>query len=105
MKIAATAGRLAAGILLGLSFAAPALAENAPVESYTQIKNAGFEVKSVTLVPSDQVDIALDSKGNDPAVIVTLQKARQTAVCYFGMASWINLTTNAMGDENACAIY
>ena len=98
-------GRISAALLTVLAFTAPALADNAPVRSYESIKNAGFEVKSVTLVPSGEVDVALDSKDNKAAVIVTLQKGTQTVVCYFSMAGWINLTTETVTDASACAIY
>jgi hypothetical protein len=36
--------------------------------------------------------------------VVTLQKDKSVAVCYFGAATWINLSAAALDDARRCEV-
>ena len=75
--------------------AADALAQEQ--QSFKSIIGRGFEIKSVTFVRGESTE-------NREVFLVTLQKEKSVAVCYFAAASWINLSGVALEDSKRCDI-
>ena len=54
-------------------------------QSFKTILGKGYEIKSVTFARGDATD-------NREIFVVTLQKEKSIAVCYFAAPNWINLS-------------
>ena len=57
-------------------------------QSFKTIIGKGYEIKSVTFARGEATE-------NREIFVVTLQKEKSVAVCYFAAANWINLSPNA----------
>ncbi len=66
-------------------------------QSFKTIMGKGFEIKSVTFARGDSTD-------NREIFVVTLQKEKSVAVCYFAAANWINLSTGTLEDSKRCDV-
>jgi hypothetical protein len=66
-------------------------------QSFKTLLGKGFEIKGVTFAHGDSTD-------NRDAFLVTLQKDKSVAVCYFASANWINLTGASLDDARRCEV-
>ena len=81
--------------LLWLAGAPAALAQDQ--QSFKAIMGKGYEIKGVTFAKGDATE-------NREVFIVTLQKEKSVAVCYFAAASWIGLSNPALDDGKRCDV-
>jgi hypothetical protein len=66
-------------------------------QSFKALVGKGYEIKSVTFAHGESTD-------NRDAVLVTLQKDKSIAVCFFAAVSWINLSNNTLEDGKRCDV-
>lgn len=66
-------------------------------QSFKTIIGKGYEIKAVTFARGD----ATDSR---EVFLVTLQKDKSVAVCYFAAANWINLSPASLDDSKRCDV-
>ena len=66
-------------------------------QSFKTIIGKGYEIKSVTFARGEATD-------NREIFVVTLQKDKSVAVCYFAAANWINLSPAALEDSKRCDV-
>jgi hypothetical protein len=81
--------------LLGTALASAAMAQDQ--QSFKTILGKGYEIKSVTFARGEATD-------NREIFVVTLQKEKSVAVCYFAAANWINLSPAALEDSKRCDV-
>jgi hypothetical protein len=86
---------LLAIVLLAIVLAPPALAQEQ--QSFRTIMGKGYEIKTVTFARGEATD-------NREIFVVTLQKEKSVAVCYFAAANWINLTPTSLDDSKRCDV-
>jgi hypothetical protein len=85
---------VALGVVL-LAFAAPADAQEQ--QSFKTIVGKGYDIKTVTFAKGESTD-------NREIFVVTLQKEKSVAVCYFAAANWINLSAGTLEDSKRCDV-
>ena len=85
---------VALGVVL-LAFVAPADAQEQ--QSFKTIVGRGYDIKTVTFAKGESTD-------NREIFVVTLQKEKSVAVCYFAAASWISLSAAALDDGKRCDV-
>jgi hypothetical protein len=73
----------------------PALAQEQ--QSFKTIMGKGYEIKTVTFARGEATD-------NREIFVVTLQREKSVAVCYFAAASWINLSPASLEDSKRCDV-
>ena len=73
----------------------PAVAPAQETQSFKSIIGKGFEIKSTTFVKGETTE-------NREVFVVTLQREKSVAVCYFAATSWINLSPQALDDPKRC---
>ena len=86
--------------LAGLAVAVLALAGSANAQeqqSFRTLLGKGYEIKSVTFARGESTD-------NRESFVVTLQKEKSVAVCYFAAANWINLSAGTLDDARRCDV-
>lgn len=66
-------------------------------QSFRTIMGKGYEIKSVAFARGEATD-------NREIFVVTLQKDKSVAVCYFAAANWINLSPAALEDSKRCDV-
>ena len=66
-------------------------------QSFRTIMGKGYEIKSVTFARGDATE-------NREIFLVTLQKDKSVAVCYFAAANWINLSPATLDDSKRCDV-
>jgi len=66
-------------------------------QSFRTVMGKGYEIKSVTFARGDTTD-------NREIFLVTLQKDKSVAVCYFAAANWINLSPATLEDSKRCDV-
>jgi hypothetical protein len=66
-------------------------------QSLKAIVGKGYEIKSVTFAKGEVTE-------NREVFVVTLQKDKSVAVCYFAAATWVNLSPAAMDDSKRCDV-
>jgi hypothetical protein len=66
-------------------------------QSFKTLLGKGYEIKSVTFARGDATD-------NKEAVVITLQKEKSVAVCFYAAANWINLSTPQLDDAKRCDV-
>ena len=66
-------------------------------QSFKTIIGKGYEIKSVTFAKGESTD-------NREILLVTLQKEKSVAVCYFAAANWINLSAGTLDDARRCEV-
>jgi hypothetical protein len=92
--------RFVAGVAVFIAVCSAALPLDAWAQEQQAFKNLigrGFEIKSVTFVRGDATE------GRETFVI-TLQRDKSVAVCYFAATSWINLSIPAIEDVRRCDV-
>jgi hypothetical protein len=88
----------AAAIALGtILLAQPGDATAQEQQTFKSIIGRGFEIKSVTFTRGDWSE-------NREVAVVTLQREKSVAVCYFAATSWINLSNTALEDPKRCDV-
>ena len=66
-------------------------------QPFKSLMDRGFEIKSVTFVKGE-------ATSDRETFVVTLQREKSVAVCYFAATSWINLSNTALGDTKRCDV-
>ena len=66
-------------------------------QSFKTLVGKGFEIKSVTFARGESTD-------NRDSFLVTLQKDKSVAVCYFAAVNWINLNNATLEDARRCDV-
>lgn len=66
-------------------------------QAFKSLIGRGFEIKSVTFAKGE-------ATGDRETFVVTLQREKSVAVCYFAATSWINLSNNALEDGKRCDV-
>jgi hypothetical protein len=66
-------------------------------QSFKTVIGKGYEIKNVTFARGEATD-------NREIFVVTLQKDKSVAVCYFAAANWINLGPAALEDSKRCDV-
>ena len=90
-----TAGLLALMIASIAAWPDTALAQEQ--QAFKTLLGRGFEIKSVTFAKGE-------ATGDRETFVVTLQREKSVAVCYFAATSWINLSNNALEDPKRCDV-
>jgi hypothetical protein len=81
--------------LLGLVLASQARAQEQ--SSFKTLMGRGYEIKSVTFVRGEATE-------NRETFLVTMQKEKSVAVCYFAAPNWISLTPASLDDAKRCDV-
>jgi hypothetical protein len=87
---------LAATLFSLLALAAPVHAQEQQ-QSFKTIISKGYDIKAVTFARGESTD-------NREIFVVTLQKEKSVAVCYFAAANWINLSSGTLEDSKRCDV-
>ncbi len=66
-------------------------------QSFKSLMGRGFEIRSVTFAKGE-------ATSDREVFVVTLQREKSVAVCYFAATSWINLSGNALDDPKRCDV-
>jgi hypothetical protein len=66
-------------------------------QSFKTIVGKGYDIKAVTFAKGEATE-------NREIFVVTLQKEKSVAVCYFAAANWINLSTATLEDAKRCDV-
>ena len=66
-------------------------------QSFKSLIGRGFEIKSVTFARGESTD-------NRDSFLVTLQKDKSIAVCYFAAVNWINMNNATLEDGRRCDV-
>jgi hypothetical protein len=66
-------------------------------QAFKALIGRGFEIKTVTFAKGE-------ATGDRETFVVTLQREKSVAVCYFAATSWINLSNNALDDPRRCDV-
>jgi hypothetical protein len=82
-------------VLACLCLAQPALGQEQ--QSFRSLMGRGFDIKGVTFARGESTE-------NRDTFIVTLQKDKSVAVCYFSANAWINLTAFVLDDPKRCEV-
>jgi hypothetical protein len=80
---------------VSLAWASAGLAQDQ--QSFKILFGKGYEIKSVTFARGESTD-------NREVFIVTLQKEKSVAVCYFAALNWINLSNAQLEDSKRCDV-
>jgi len=86
--------------LYAIAVALPAFAGAAAAQeqqSFKTVIGKGYEIKSVTFARGESTD-------NREIFVVTLQKEKSVAVCYFAAPNWINLSPATLDDSKRCDV-
>ena len=66
-------------------------------QAFKALIGRDFEIKTVTFAKGE-------ATGDRETFVVTLQREKSVAVCYFAATSWINLSNNALDDPRRCDV-
>jgi hypothetical protein len=78
-----------------LAFAASAKAQDQ--QSFKTIIGKGYDIKGITFAKGDSTE-------NREIFVITLQKEKSVAVCYFAAPNWINLSSGSLEDPKRCDV-
>ena len=92
-----TSAAALAALTVALTAVQPDRASAQEQTPFKSLLGRGFEVKSVTFVKGE-------ATGDRETFVVTLQREKSIAVCYFAATSWINLSNNALEDPKRCEV-
>jgi len=87
---------LVALAVASLAAAAPAAAQEQQ-QSFKSLMGKGYEIKTTTFVKGEATQ-------NREAFVVTLQKEKSVAVCWFPAPNWINLSNTALENGRSCDV-
>ena len=86
---------LVALAVASLAFAATAGAQEQ--QSFKSLMGKGYEIKATTFVKGEATQ-------NREAFVVTLQKEKSVAVCFFAASTWISLSNTVLDDARRCDV-
>jgi hypothetical protein len=66
-------------------------------QSFKTVIGKGYDIKSVIFAKGEATD-------NREAFVVTLQKEKSVAVCFFAAPTWISMTPQALDDGKRCDV-
>ena len=66
-------------------------------QSFKTIIGKGYEIKSVTFARGEATE-------NREIFVITLQREKSVAVCYFAAVNWINLSNASLEDSKRCDV-
>jgi hypothetical protein len=66
-------------------------------QSFKTILGKGYEIRAVTFARGESTE-------NREVFLITLQKEKSVAVCYFAAPNWINLAPNTLDDPKRCDV-
>jgi len=78
-----------------IAFAAGASAQEQ--QSFKALMGKGYDIKSVTFAKGEATE-------NREVFLVTLQKEKSVAVCYFAAPNWISLSNPTLDDARRCDV-
>ena len=84
---------ISAAVVLALAARANAQEQ----QSFKTILGKGYEIKSVTFAKGEATE-------NREIFLVTLQKEKSVAVCYFAAPNWISLSNTTLEDSRRCDV-
>ena len=84
-----------AAVLLSAVFIPYAAAQEQ--QSFKSLISRGFDIKAVTFAHGQSTE-------NRETFVVTLQREKTIAVCFFSANAWINLTQNVLEDPKRCDV-
>jgi len=79
------------------SFAFAAAAEAQEQQSFKSLIGKGYDIKSVTFAKGEATQ-------NREAFVVTLQKEKSVAVCFFAAPNWLSLSNATLEDAKRCDV-
>jgi hypothetical protein len=65
--------------------------------SFKGLMGRGFDIKGVTYARGESTE-------NREVFVITMQKDKSVAVCFFSANAWINLTQNVLEDPKRCDV-
>lgn len=66
-------------------------------QAFKSLLGRGFEIKGVTFAKGE-------ATSDRETFVITLQREKSIAVCYFAATSWINLSNSALEDSKRCDV-
>jgi hypothetical protein len=66
-------------------------------QSFKTVMGKGYDIRSVTFAKGEVTE-------NRETFIVTLQKDKSVAVCYFSASAWLTLAHNILEDPKRCDV-
>ena len=66
-------------------------------QSFKTLMGKGYEIKAVTFARGEATD-------NREVFVITLQKEKSVAVCYFAAPNWISLSAPILDDGRRCDV-
>jgi hypothetical protein len=84
-------------LTVALSATLPEHADAQEQQAFKGLLGRGFEIKSVTFAKGE-------ATGDRETFVITLQREKSVAVCYFAATSWINLSNSALEDAKRCDV-
>ena len=91
------AAGVAAALIAVSSATLPRDARAQEQQAFKVLLGRGFEIKSATFVKGEV------SEGRE-TFVVTLQREKSVAVCYFSATTWINLSIPSLDDVRRCEV-
>jgi hypothetical protein len=82
-------------VLLALGIASGGRAQDQ--QSFRSLIGKGYDIKAVTFARGEATD-------NREVFVVTLQKEKSVAVCYFAATNWISLSAPVLDDSRRCDV-
>ena len=73
-------------------------------QAFKSLLGRGFEIKSAGVGFAIGTVRLREATGDRETFVVTLQREKSVAVCYFAATSWINLSNNALEDAKRCDV-
>jgi hypothetical protein len=83
--------------------AGTASAQDREQRSFRNLVSNNYEIKNVAVVPNEIAKRYAENTTTD-TVLVTLQRGKSIAVCYFSFASWVTLPTVSLEDTSRCEV-
>jgi hypothetical protein len=87
---------LVALAVASLAFAATAEAQEQQ-QSFKSLLGKGYDIRTVTFAKGETTQ-------NREAFVVTLQKEKSVAVCFFAASTWISLSNTVLEDARRCDV-
>jgi hypothetical protein len=81
--------------LLCAAGASPGVAQEQ--QSFKSLMGRGFDIKGVSFVRGEATE-------NRETFIITLQREKTVAVCYFSANAWLTLSTTVLDDPKRCDV-
>jgi hypothetical protein len=66
-------------------------------QSFKSLMGKGYDIKAVTFARGEATE-------NRETFIVTLQRERSVAVCFFSANAWLSLASNVLEDSRRCDV-